>query len=145
MSEGRVIAWFSCGIPSAVASKVSLQLFGSRCQVVTCDTRPSENSDNYRFSREVEQWLGVPITYIRNDKYKDVDEVFEKTRYMSGITGARCTTELKKIPRLEFALPDDVHVFGYHYGEQLRAQEFAKRNPDLICETALSRSVCAAL
>jgi hypothetical protein len=111
----RMICWFSCGGPSAVAAKEAIRLYSGTHEVVVvnCDTRPSEHSDNYRFSEECERWFGQPIVYIRNNEYATIDEVFEKTRYLSGIKGARCTTELKKIPRLRFSTPDDIHVFGF--------------------------------
>ena len=58
-------------------------------------------------------------------------EVFEDTQYMSGIGGARCTTELKKIPRLRFAYPEDVHCFGFAADEQKRIEQFEANNPDM--------------
>lgn len=129
----RIIVWFSCGAPSAVAAQLTLIHYGDRFEVVVanCDTRPSEHPDNYRFSQEVEQWLKCKIVYLRNDDFDTVDDVFEKTRYMSGIAGARCTTELKKVPRLKFANPDDIHVFGYTTEEIGRAKRFQERNPEL--------------
>lgn len=50
---------------------------------------------------------------------------------MSGVRGARCTTELKKIPRLQFAQPDDTHVFGFTANEGRRIIKFERRNPEL--------------
>ncbi len=129
----RMIVWFSCGAPSAIAAKEAIKHY-SHCYevlIVNCDTRPSEHSDNYRFSAECEQWFGQPIIYIRNEDYETVDDVFEKTKYMAGIAGARCTTELKKLPRLKFAGPDDIHVFGYTLEEIKRCRSFAMRNPEL--------------
>ncbi len=134
----RVICWFSCGAASAVATKKSIEHYpDSEVIPVCCDTRPSENPDNYRFSTDCEKWFGRPIQYIRSEDYQTVDEVFEKTRYMSGQRGARCTTELKKIPRLRFAQPDDVHVFGFTFDERKRVREFSSRNPDLILKWVL--------
>lgn len=132
-SMDRILVWFSCGAPSAVAAKLAIQDYGSTREVivVNCDTKPSENADNYRFFNEVGTWIGQDIIEIRSDKYKDVDDVFERTRYMSGVRGARCTTELKKIPRLQFALPDDIHVFGLASDERDRANDFERHNPDL--------------
>lgn len=134
-----MIVWFSCGGPSAVAAKEAVCFYGESHEVVivNCDTRPSEHIDNYRFSREVEQWIGQPIIYIRNEDYATVDDVFEKTKYMSGVRGARCTTELKKIPRLRFSRPDDVHVFGFTIGERGRARRFESRNPDMLLKWIL--------
>jgi hypothetical protein len=129
----RIICWFSCGATSAVAAKFTLADYSNThdVRVVCCDTRPSENSDNYRFSAEVEAWLGQPIEYIRNEKYATVDDDFEQTGYMSGPKGARCTVELKKKPRFAYQLPDDIHVFGFSAGEQKRIREFTQRNPEL--------------
>lgn len=129
----RILCWFSCGAASAVAAKLTLQQYGEThdVEVVCCDTRPSENEDNYRFSKQCEEWLGKPITYIRNPKYATIDEVFEKTRYMAGQNGARCTTELKKNPRHEYAKPNDIHVFGFTADEPKRIREFESRNPEL--------------
>lgn len=148
MSESRILCWFSCGSPSAVASKVCLEEFGKdRVKVINCDSKPSEHPDNYRFYKQVQEWLGVPILELRSEDYKTVDEVFEKTRYMSGPHGARCTTELKKIPRLKFAQPDDTHVFGLTSGETKRKREFEDRNPDMLLrwiliEKGISRGDC---
>jgi hypothetical protein len=96
---------------------------------VCCDTRSSEHPDNYRFAADVEKWLGRPIQYIRNAEFENVDEVFEKRRYMAGTKGARCTQELKKIPRLYFMRPDDEHVFGFTFDEyKRRIVPFEQRN-----------------
>lgn len=135
-----MLCWFSCGGPSAVSAKICIEKFSGTHEVlpVCCDTRPSEHEDNYRFSADCERWFGKPITFLRSQTYKDVDEVFEKTRYMSGPRGARCTTEVKKIPRLLFATPDDIHVFGFTAGETKRIRDFRKRNPDMILRFVLS-------
>jgi hypothetical protein len=145
----RMLVWFSCGAPSACAARESILRYGTsyRIVVVSCDTRPSEHQDNYRFSREVESWIGQPIVHIRNEAYRVVDDVFNRHHYMSGVRGARCTTELKKIPRKQFALADDTHVFGFTADESRRVREFASRNPDLILkwtlvEAGMTRHMC---
>lgn len=133
----RVICWFSHGAASAVAAKLAIDEFGDRAIVVCCDTRPSEHEDNYRFTLDVELWLGRDIVFIRNDKYSTVDEVFEMEKYMSGQAGARCTTEVKKIPRMAFQQADDIHVWGYTAGERKRVNKFKKNNPEIICRFLL--------
>lgn len=129
----RIICWFSCGATSAVAAKVTVEEYSTAydVHVVCCDTRPSEETDNYRFSKEVEAFIGAPIEYIRSEKFRTVDEVFEKTQYMAGPNGARCTVELKKKPRFAYQLPDDIHVFGFSAGEKKRIRDFQNRNPEL--------------
>lgn len=145
----RIICWFSCGSASAVATKRTIELYGQSNEVipVNCDTRPSEHSDNYRFSRECEVWFGRPIVFIRSERFTTVDEVFDKTRYMAGVRGARCTTELKKLPRHAFARPDDTHVFGFTSDEGKRVEEFTKRNPELhllwpLIQLGISKAQC---
>lgn len=129
----RVICWFSCGAASAVAANEAIIEMGLDYEViiVNCDTRPSEHPDNYRFTKECEAWFGQPIIHIRNAKYETVDDVFERERYMSGQYGARCTTELKKVPRFAFERPDDIHVWGFTAGEAARIQNFELNNPEL--------------
>jgi hypothetical protein len=99
--------------------------------VVYCNTAKDEHPDNARFRKEVEAWTGIKVTVIGSDKYETTDEVFEDTQYMSGVGGARCTTELKKIPRLRFAYPEDVHCFGFTADEQKRIEQFESNNPDM--------------
>ncbi|MBU2051463.1 MAG: hypothetical protein KKH61_21140 [Gammaproteobacteria bacterium] len=140
MNKPRMLCWFSCGAASAVAAKESLRLYHDTHEVViiNCDTRPSEHADNYRFFEDCQKWFRQKIVTIRNTKYATVDEVFERERYMSGIAGARCTTELKKLPRHAFARPDDIHVFGFTSDERKRVQSFQERNPELLLRFTLA-------
>lgn len=137
MNTRRIVCWFSCGAASAVAAKLAVEKYGERCTVVYCDTMSSEHPDNARFFADVEQWLGVPILKIRSEKYASVEQVFEKRRYMSGIAGAICTTELKKVPRMAWQQADDVHVWGYTSEEQDRIEAFEQNNPELRLEWIL--------
>lgn len=145
----RVLAWFSCGAASAVAAKEAIRLFSATHEVVVvnCDTRSSEHQDNYRFSSDCERWFGQPIRFIKSENFETVDQVFAKTRYMAGVRGARCTTELKKIPRLNYACPLDIHVFGFTSDEPRRIAEFKQRNPELFLrfvldEIGISKAGC---
>ena len=134
-----MIVWFSCGAASAVAAKLAIGKYRDKrkLEVICCDTRPSEHPDNYRFSEEVEKWIGQPVIYIKSDAYVNVDEVFSRTKYMAGVLGARCTTELKKIPRLRYAPVDAVHVWGFTVEEKKRIRDFKQNNPDMFCEFIL--------
>lgn len=115
--------------------------------VVCCDTRSSEHPDNYRFSMEAERFIGREILYRKSGEFGTVDDVFDKTQYMSGIGGARCTVELKKKPRFAYAKPDDIHVFGFTADEGSRIKEFTSRNPELrllwiLQENNVTKSSC---
>lgn len=136
----RVLVWFSCGAPSACAAKLAIREYGHELvSVVYCDTSSSEHEDNERFKREVESWIGHKVTRISSEKYASVDEVFERERFMSSPAGARCTTEMKKIPRFKFQKPDDVHVFGITADEPRRVNIIESSNPELSFDWILTR------
>jgi len=140
MNDSRVVVWFSCGAASAVAAKLAIEKYRERVCVVYCDTMQSEHPDNQRFFDDVQRWLRREIIKIKSAKYASVDDVFEKRAYMAGVKGAICTTEMKKIPRFHFQLPDDVHVFGFTFEEQDRIENFEKNNPDLSLDWILRDS-----
>lgn len=129
--------WYSDGAASAVAAKLAVEKYGDRCEVVKCDTTADEHADNLRFRRDVEAWIGREVVLVRSEKYATVDEVFEKRRYMAGVAGAICTTELKKLVRMAYQRDDDVHVFGYTVDETARAEMFEANNPELTCDWIL--------
>jgi hypothetical protein len=133
----RIIVWYSDGEASAVAAKLAVKKYGSRCEVIKCDTTKSEHPDNERFRLDVERWIGREIELIRSDKYETVDDVFEQTKYMSGVAGARCTVELKKVPRFAYQRADDIHIFGLTVDEWSRIEEFKKNNPELTFDWIL--------
>lgn len=135
----RVIVWYSDGAASACAAKLAIDKYGDRVRVIKCDTTGDEHPDNVRFRRDVEQWIGRGVELIRSEKYGNIDDVFETTRYMAGIAGARCTTELKKIPRHAFQRDGDIHIFGYTVEEGSRVKMFETNHPELICDWILVR------
>lgn len=127
---GRVVVWFSCGAASAVAAKLTVDSHAN-VDVVYCDTMASEHPDQQRFFDAVQAWIGQPIVRLKSEKYASVDDVFAQTRYMAGIAGARCTVEMKKIPRFAYQEPDDTHVFGLTADEPERIAQFERNNHDL--------------
>lgn len=136
----RHVVWFSCGAASAVAAKLMVDDLGTDpevLEIVYCDTMSTEHEDNARFMRDVEAWIGRPVTLIKSDKYSDIDDVFQRARYMAGIGGAKCTTVMKKAPRIKWQRPADIHVFGYTADERKRAESFEDRNPSLDVEWPL--------
>jgi len=129
----RTIGWFSAGAASAVACKLSrIDL------AVYCETG-SEDQDNARFLLDVERWLGMECVRLKSDKFADTWDVWEKSKYISGTSGAPCTRALKINPRLAFQLPDDIHVFGFTADKLDVARAIALRDhyPDLMIETPL--------
>lgn len=133
----RVLAWFSCGDASAVASKLAVEQYGDSCEVCYCDTFAYEHPDNRRFFADVERWLGRPIKVLASDDYTDIYDVFRRTKWLIGPAGARCTTELKKNVRTGYQRVDDVHIFGFTADEQKRVDLFRRNNPELLAEFPL--------
>ena len=132
----RTLAWFSAGAASAVATMLTLK--EGPAEIVYCETG-AEHPDNARFITDCEKWFGQTITRIRSDKYADTWDVFRRGRYLAGVGGAKCTTVLKKAPRLAFQRPTDRHVFGYTAdgSDQKRFRAFKQNFPELSVRAPL--------
>jgi len=130
---GRIVSWFSCGAASAVATKLI-----TPDVIAYCETG-AEDADNKRFMLDCARWFRQPVTHIRNPNYPDTWAVWEKRRFLSGVAGAPCTSELKVQPRIDFQLQDDIHVFGYtaDAGDVKRAKTLRDNWPELSIETPL--------
>jgi 3'-phosphoadenosine 5'-phosphosulfate sulfotransferase (PAPS reductase)/FAD synthetase len=90
--KSRVIAWFSCGAASAVATKLALDEFPG-CIPVYCDTG-AEHEDNKRFLKDCEKWFGKEILVLRSKRYKDIWDVFERmAKVERKLDVAICKTE----------------------------------------------------
>lgn len=149
----RIVSWFSCGTASAVNTKLILAEYGNICDVkVARCIVPEEHPDNDRFAADCEEWFGVPIINLSSTEYESGEDVWSRTRYMSGIGGARCTVEMKKVPRWAFEadwLPD-WQGFGYTADEAGRIASFRQHNPEvllrsLIAEQGLGKPDCHAI
>ena len=105
IKDKHIAVWFSCGAASAVAAKLTLDLYGkdNRVSVVNNPIK-EEHPDNQRFLKDVEGWLGFPIESAVRSKYPDqsCEEVWADRKFMSGPMGAPCTLELKKKARQEW-------------------------------------------
>ena len=129
----RVVVWFSAGVTSAIAAKLTLDRYRNVLPVhlVFCDTG-SEHDDNFRFMDDISKWLDAPVEILRNDKYKNTHDVYLDTGFIVSPDGAKCTTELKKIPRREYEnIATDLQVFGFDFDEKKRAKRFRKNNPEI--------------
>ena len=137
--KSRVVVWYSCGVTSAVAAKLAISKYKDKLpiEIVYTDTG-SEHPDNKRFIKDCEKWFKHPVKILKSEKYGDIWEVFKKTRYLAGVNGARCTTELKKKLRHDFQnVWSDIQVFGFDAGEEKRAERFRANNPEVTLETPL--------
>ena len=149
--EKPVIAWFSCGITSAVATKLALSQYDN-VRVIYIETG-QEHPDSMRFLHDCERWFSHQIEVFRSQKYTSVFDVIEHTRYINGPAGARCTLELKK--KVRYQIEDNLvqwkaQVFGFDASEQKRAKRFEEQNPKAravfpLIEHGLTKEECMAL
>lgn len=149
----RILCWFSCGIPSAVAAKVEIEENARReqplplevCRIVVRNEHP----DNDRFTEDCEAWLGVKIKRLINEKYDgDIFKVFDRESYIAGVAGAACTRLLKKAVRERYQRPGDLHVFGFYAEEAERYQEMADTGlmvSDTLIRRGLTQADCHGL
>lgn len=148
--SNRHVIWFSCGAASAVTAHI-VQRKHPDALLVRC-WLGGESSDNDRFAGDVERWLRTTITILRSRKYKDHFDVIEKTRWINGVGGARCTGELKKKLRFEFQRADDIQYFGYTVEprEQARAERLVANFPEInacfpLIERRLTKEDCVGI
>jgi hypothetical protein len=148
--SSRVLCWFSCGAASAVATKLTLKE-NPDALILYCETG-AEHPDNQRFLQDCEKWFGKEIIRLKSEKYEDTWDIWEKRRYLAGVKGAPCTSELKVIPRLNFQLPSDTHVFGYTADKTdvNRANRMLETYPDMkqahpLIEKGVDKAACLAI
>lgn len=112
------------------------------------------HKDNNRFLKDLEKWYDLPIKKIRSEKYKDQFDVIEKTGYVNGVQGARCTLELKKKVRweLEDKIDYSAEIFGFEFTKKEinRALRFDEQYPKAkaifpLIETYLTKNNCAEI
>lgn len=149
----RLVSWFSCGTASAVNTKLALAKYGESHEITVARCIvPEEDEDNGRFAQDCERWFGVPILNLRSAEYISCNAVWERTRYMAGPKGARCTVEMKKAVRQQFERDwfPDIQTFGYTADERKRMDRFKAMNPDvrmvsLLVESLLTKADCHSI
>lgn len=150
----KIIGWVSCGITSAVACKQAIIKYGKENIELYYMKIDSAHPDNERFIKDLENWYGLPIKTIRSNEYKDQFEVIEKTGYVNGAQGARCTLELKKKVRweIEDKIDYQAQIFGFEFTpkEVNRALRFNEQYPKAkaifpLIETYLTKNNCAEI
>lgn len=146
-----IISWFSCGVTSAVATKLALRIYND-VRIIYIDTK-SEHKDSLRFLHDCESWFNHKIEIVSSDKYTGHFDVIQKKRFLNSPYGAPCTLELKK--KVRWKIEDEVRnwdgqVFGFDVSEIHRAVRFQEQYPLAkpiypLIEHQLSKSDCLAL
>ena len=150
----HIVVWVSFGAASAIAAWDTLRRYGDRCRVSLVNNPVAEeDSDNLRFGRDLEIWLGRPIVRHVNPQYPNASacEVWDKRKAMSFPFGAPCTVHLKKEARQDYESKNLVHwhVLGFTADEVGRYERFilTERSNVLpvLIEAGLTKAACAAM
>lgn len=125
----KEVCWFSGGVSSFIAAYLRRDTLDEIFYIHIGDQHP----DTLRFLHDCEKALGKEIVIIQSEKFKTVEEVIRKTRYVNGPSGARCTQELKKKVRQDWELLQEgemVYIWGYDSTEQHRADRLKEAMPE---------------
>lgn len=146
----RIVAQFSCGAASAVATKLAIAEHGDAVVIVNAEIK-EEHPDNRRFAADCERWFGRQIVMLRDTKFDaSAINVFERVGYIKGRDGAACTTRIKRGLLKTFELPGDVLVLGYTAEEQHRLEDWRDNWPDRpiiapLIDRGLTKADCKSM
>ena len=100
-----------------------MDLYGKHnCKCVFIDTK-NEDPDSYRFLYDCEMWYNMDIERITNEKYNNIQQVWERFQGLNFAHGAICSSELKREVRIAYQKNHDYsyQVFGFDIKEPRRA------------------------
>lgn len=146
-----IVVWFSHGAASAMAWKMTEDLYGHRCNVVAVNNPvDEEDPDNARFGRDVAAWVGKPLVEWRNPAlaHSSAVEVWDKAKAMSFPKGAPCTLALKKEARQAYERLHrvDWHVLGFTADERHRYNRFVLTEREnvlpVLIDYGLTKEAC---
>jgi hypothetical protein len=142
----EVVCRFSCGAASAVATKIAIDRYGDRVDVVNVFLA-AEHQDNRRFLVDCERWFGRSITVLRDTKYDaEPVKVWLAKRFIASRHGAPCSKALKGA-LLDTYRPKETIVLGYTADEAQRLDRFIDANPELtviapLIEEGITKDDC---
>ena len=120
------VSWFSAGVSSAVATKLSCP-----DRIIYIDIE-DQHVDTMRFLHDCERWFGQKIEILRSP-LGSVENACRVASYLVGPGGAACTSRLKIRVRKEWeALNVGSHeyVWGFDSNERKRAEAVERKMRD---------------
>lgn len=154
MNNKTIVVWFSCGAASAVAAKLTLDIYGHNNKVIICNNPiAEEDQDNQRFLKDCEKLFRQEIIKVSSEKYPSQScvDVWNDRKYMSGVAGAPCTYELKKRARQEWEAKNhhDYIVLGFTAEEKVRHCRFKQNEREnilpILIDAGLTKRHCYEL
>ncbi len=145
----RVIAQFSCGAASAVATKLAIADYGDSVEIVNAFI-VEEHADNRRFLADCEVWFDRKVTVLRDEKYSaSTHGVWSRKRFIKGPNGAPCSMHLKRDLLNGMLTLEDSIVVGFTREEEDRLENLRDLLPQKIIapliDRGLSKSDCFAI
>lgn len=125
------VAWFSTGVSSAVATKLSI----NELDAILYTHIDDQHEDTMRFVKDCEQWFGKPVQILQSEN-KSVDATIRKNgKYINGPGGAPCTRILKRQVRQQWEQVNIQnypiqYVWGMDADEQHRADRILETMPE---------------
>lgn len=147
-----IVCWFSAGVTSAVATKLTLDKHDD-VSIVFFETG-NHHEDNLRFISDCEKWYGQKIEIIQHQKFKNIDDVFRHQQFINSPYGAPCTKYLKKEMRMKYEKEHDFtnQVFGFEFSKREinRSKLFSKNYPNTnaiypLIDLELSKQDCIGI
>lgn len=125
-----IVSWFSAGVSSAVATKMSIEIIDKIIYTHIDDQHP----DSLMFVKDCETWFGKPVE-IMQSPYKSVDNALRGASYVNGVHGAPCTRLLKRRVRAEWEMGKEglTYIWGIDAEEAVtkeRHRKIRKSMPD---------------
>lgn len=141
----KIAVWFSRGAASAVAAKETIKFYdGCDIRILT-NPVIEEDTDNIRFEKDVERWLGVKIEHVTHPDFPlaSARDVWERRKGMVFPKGAPCTTLLKKNARQIWEINNHVdwHVLGFTFDEQKRFNRFVQTERENVLPVLIQAQI----
>jgi len=150
--ETVVVVWWSGGITSAVATKMTLENAQPNEKVIILTTETgSHHPDHARFKKDCEEWYGQEIVELHHPKYTDHFDCLRRNRFINSPSGSKCTNALKQDVRKKWEKENTHHVsvWGFEAGkkeinraERVRANQPHVKHKFPLIEAGLTKQDC---
>lgn len=146
------VVWLSGGVSSFIAGYCVRDMVDEWIYIDIEDQHP----DTMRFIKDCERVLGVHVTILRSEEFRNVESVLRRFRFINSPHGAPCTGMLKKAVRKKWeneqfrtGETDLCYIWGLDAGEVKRAERIKESFPEFthefpLIDRILSKQDCHA-
>lgn len=144
---GVRVVWLSAGVSSFIAGYVIRETVDKWIYIDVTDQHP----DSIRFIKDCENVVGK-IEVLKSDRFKNVEAVIRKSKFINSPHGAPCTGMLKKAVRKKWeqGRSDLEYVWGMDANEAHRVEGIRKNFPEFthifpLVDRGLTKEDCHAI